>query len=455
MTPPDEFEGAIQAALSEAPSRGARLLEQLYRQSAELGHQESFRAAITRAMSLSDRSPLVDCWGYRLGLLPLDGSTEAPLLVHPDASRLWERALSLSVLLGLVWLLLSKGRPPVPSPDVATPLFWLGWAPATTIFIMIFVLWESRIREQRRTVGFAALIIVASALWSAWMVRGSTGALPLLVAFHLPFLTWLVLGAAATLREKDRALQRMSFMLKSAEALLASGIFFAGACIFGLLTLGIFNVLGVRFTDAWIYRGGALTLGLLPILAVASTYNPRLSPAAQDFSAGPARLMRLLCRLLLVPALAVLAVYDLWFIPRYFWRAFEERSVLLVYNASLAAVLLLLVLVVPHGHEELSAAWQNALRKGTKTLCALSLILNLYSLSAVASRAIRMGISPNRHAIIGWNLVTLCLLASILAGQWHSDSSNWIANFRGSFARILPLIMLWVVWVLLALPLFR
>jgi hypothetical protein len=455
MTLPVEFDDAIQAAVKEPPRRGACLLEQLYRQSIELGKQESFRAAIARALSASGRSPLMDCWGYRLGILPLDDSAQAPVLIRSDAARLWGRALSLSVLLGLIWLLFSGGRPPVPSPDVASPLFWLGWAPATTLLIMIFVASESQIRGQRRSMGVAALIIVASALWSAWMAWGSKGAMPLLVAFHLPILTWIVLGGGATLRNENCALQRMSFLLKSAEALVASGIYFAGAGIFGALTLGIFNVLGIRFPQAWINRGGAMTLGLIPILAIASTYNPRQSPAGQDFSAGPARLMRLLCRLLLAPVLAILAIYVLWFIPRFFWRAFEERSVLLIYNASLAAVLLLLVLVIPQAREELSAAWQKALRQGTKAICALSLILNLYSLSAVGSRTIRMGISPNRHAIIGWNVVTLCLLTSILVGQWRSDTSNWMENFRESFSRVLPLVALWVVWVLLAIPLFR
>ncbi len=455
MTLPAEFDDAIRAALKEPPRAGACRLEQLYRRAAEGGLQESFRAAIARALSRSDLNPLIDCWGYRLGILPLNGPGQAPVLIHSEAARLWGRALSLSVLLGLIWLAFSGGRPPVPAPDVAASLFWLGWAPATTLLIMIFVASGSRTRGQWRTFGIAALFIVASALWSAWMAWGSKGSMPVLVAFHLPLLAWFILGAAATLHDDDPALQRMSFILKSAEAMVASGIYCVGAGIFGVLTLGIFNVLGIQFSQSWINRGGAMALGLLPILAIASTYNPQLSPAGQDFSAGPARLMRLLCRMLLAPALAVLALYVLWFIPRYFWRAFEERSVLLVYNASLAAVLLLLVLVIPRSHEELSAAWQKALRHGTKAICTLSLILNLYSLSAVVSRTMSMGISPNRHAIIGWNAVTLCLLTSILVGQWRSDASNWVKNFRDSFARILPLVALWVVWVLLSTPLFR
>ena len=455
MTSPDDIDTAVQAALKVPPTRGACMLEHLYRQSDKRGLQEPFRAAIVRTLSVPDPNLLMSFWGYRLGVLPLDEFAQAPVRIDSDALRLWRRALSLSVLLGLIWLVFSGGRPPVPSPDVASPLFWLGWAPATTLLIMIFIASESQTRGQFRIMTAAALILVVSASWSGWISRGIKGPIPLLIAIHLPILSWIVLGAAATLRGEERALQRMSFILKSAEALVASAIYFGGAGIFGILTLGIFNVLGIHFPESWINRGGAVTLGLLPVLAIASTYNPRLAPAGQDFSTGPARLMRLLCRLLLAPTLAVLVIYVFWFIPRYFWRAFEERSVLLVYNASLAGVLLLLVLAIPHVREELSVTWQNVLRHGVKTIGTLSLILNLYSLSAVVNRTMRLGMSANRHAILGWNMVTLCLLTSILAGQWRSDTSNWAQRFRESFARILPLLALWVAWVLLATPLFR
>ena len=104
---------------------------------------------------------------------------------------------------------------------------------------------------------------------------------------------------------------------------MASGIYLAGAGIFGLLTLGIFDVLCVHFPENWISRCAALVLGTIPVLGIASTIDPSRSPAGQDFSTGAARLMRLLTRLLLTPVLGVLAIYVLWFIPRYFWRPFE------------------------------------------------------------------------------------------------------------------------------------
>ena len=449
------LDSQIQAATRDPASQGALILEQLYRQAVQQGQRKSFCAAIARASSSSGQSALLDAWGYRLNILPLGDSVQPDRKTQSTETHLWVIAVSMSILSGIIWSILAGGKPPLPFPNQAAPLFWLGWAPVTALLILSFLVAVGRTQGQGRTFAIAAATIAGLSFLSGWLAWGRKDAVPILTAFHLPFLTWITIGAATTLRLQNRAIQRMSFMLKSAEALVTSGIYLAGAGVFGLLTLGIFDVLGIHFAESWISRCAALALGVLPVLAVVSIYDPRPSPAEQDFSTGPARLMRLLTRLLLTPALGVLAVYVLWFIPRYFWRPFEERAVLIVYNASLAAVVLLIILALPHLHEEISAFWRKLLRQGISAICVLALALNVYSLSALISRTLRFGISPNRHAIIGWNVVTLFMLGSIMVGQIRAGASDWAEHFRESFARSLPLAAFFALWVLLVSPWIR
>jgi len=445
-----EFDSLIQTAAA-SPCQSASSLERLYRQAVRQGEQESFRAALARAFSSGRRSALLDAWGYRLDILPVEEPAKGDARIQPAESHIWTAAISMSIVSGLVWALLGGGKPPLPFPDQAAPLFWVGWAPVTALLIMGFLLATGRVGGQRRIFPMAAAAIAVLS-FVGWARKDSA---PVLTAFHFPFLIWIGLGAAATWRIRNRALQRIGFITKSAEALVTAGIYLAGAGVFGVLTMGIFDILGIHFAQEWIHRCAAFVLGLLPVLAVASIYNPRLSPAEQDFSTGPARLMRLLTRLLLTPVLAVLAIYVLWFIPRYFWRPFEERAVLIVYNATLAAVLLVIVLAIPHLDEEMSARWRKLLRQGISAICVLAFILNLYSFAAVISRTVRFGISPNRHAVIGWNIVTLLMLGSILVGQIRSGSSDWSDRFRESFVRFLPLAALFALWVIVASPWIR
>ena len=317
---------------------------------------------------------------------------------------------------------------------------------------MAFIGAASRDHERHRAIIAACSAIIALSFLSWWLVGGRKDSASILATLHLPILAWMAVGAASTARFKERPVHRIGFILKSAEALVASGIYAAGAGIFGALTVGIFDVLGVHFSASWISRCAALVLGMIPVLGIASTIDPGRSPAGQDYSTGAARLMRLLTRMLLTPVLGVLSVYVLWFVPRYFWRPFEERAVLIIYNASLAAVLLLVVLSVPYLNEEISAFWSRSLRRGIRVVCALAMILNFYSLSAVVFRTLRYGLSPNRHATIGWNVVTMCILASITVSQFRTSTDDWMKRFQTSFARFLPLAALWALWVLLASP---
>ena len=47
------------------------------------------------------------------------------------------------------------------------------------------------------------------------------------------------------------------------------------------------------------------------------------------------------------------------------------------------------------------------LRYALLSLAALTLVLNLYALAAIAYRTLELGLTPNRHAVLGWNIVTL------------------------------------------------
>lgn len=455
MPSQDDFDAPINAAIVNPSRQGALAVEQLYRRANETGQADAFREAIARALSANIKSALLNAWGYRLEILPLHQPTPGDETDQAGTSQVWSFAIPLSVILGVMWLLFSGGKPPVPLPDVAAPLFWLGWAPTAAIMILCFIALAGRDSERRRTIIISCLVILALSFLTGWLEWGKKDSASILAALHLPIVVWMAVGAASTARLENRPSQRVGFILKSAEALVASGIYLAGAGIFGMLTLGIFAVLGIHFPEDWIARCAALVIGMIPVLGIASTTDASRPPAGQDFSSGAARLMRLLMRLLLMPVLGVLAIYVLWFIPRYFWRPFEERAVLIIYNASLAAVLLLVVLLVPYLSEEISAVWSRFLRRGVHAVCALAMILNLYSLSAIVFRTMRYGLSPNRHATIGWNVVTLCFLVSITFSLFHSSDSDWRERFQTSFARFLPLAALWSLWVLLASPWIR
>ena len=269
---------------------------------------------------------------------------------------------------------------------------------------------------------------------------------------HLPFVVWMVVGGSVALGLPDAASQFYAFLVKSVETVLTGGIYLIAGVVFGGLTIGIFSVLGVTLPEDNLRTVAAWGLGVIPILALASVYDPRSSPIEQNWALGLARIIRILTRLMLPLALAALAVYVFWFVPVYFWRPFMEREVLIVYNATIMAVIALLASIVSGSDEQRPRRHDLVLRYAILAMGVVTMLLNIYALAAIVSRIVEYGLTPNRHAVLGWNLVTLLMLGTIVTKVWQTKSKDWVLRFREAMGRAMIPAVGWGSWVLWGLP---
>ncbi len=134
-------------------------------------------------------------------------------------------------------------------------------------------------------------------------------------------------------------------------------------------------------------------------------------------------------------------------------RPFENRETLIVYNVMLFAVLGLIVGATPVHEEDVPAALRSWLRRGLVTLAALALLVAIYAMAAVLYRTWSDGITPNRLAVIGWNLVNIALLAQLLYREWRSDASEWLTTVHATVNTGLNWYVVWTVVLMIALPL--
>ena len=153
---------------------------------------------------------------------------------------------------------------------------------------------------------------------------------------------------------------------------MTAGVHLGAFMAFAGLTAGIFAVLDVTLPEALILSSIAWGIGAVPIVALASAYQPDRLPTLQDWDQGLAKTLRLLTRLLTPLALLVLAIYLFGYIPMHFGGAFEERELRMVYNATIVAMLLC-------GAASGRAERDNAMpRYAMLALTMLTLALNLY-----------------------------------------------------------------------------
>ena len=432
----------------EAASGAPAELERLYRSSHAEGNEAAFREALRQCEIEHPDDLLFKAWAHRLDL-PVESEAD-----DLGRNRRWWTIIGASVLLGVVTALLADGKPPAPVPGESDVLFWVGWGPLVAVALLAYLAWAQRSTTSLTRYAAAAATVVVASLYVGLTLGARTDDTAFLGSVHLLFVSWAAVGAALCLGYANPARESFAYLVKSVEAVLTGGIFFGAGLIFVGLTYGIFAVLGIELPEEDLQVVAAWGVGAIPLLAIGSVYDPSVSPAAQDWHAGLTRTLRILTRLLLPLALGVLLVYVLWFIPVYFRKPFEEREVLIVYNATILAIMVLLTVVVSGPVDAQSVRRKSLFRYAVFGLGVLTLILNVYAMAAVAGRTIDAGLTPNRFAVIGWNVTTLLILSSVGVRLWRARMQPWVPVFRESMGLLVTLGAIWGATLLISLPFF-
>lgn len=439
------------AAIHDAHSDPARL-EALYQEArgsggASAGASERFREALLASYNEFPGNPLYAAWFYRLQYAPASA-----VGVRPAAPANWSLAIPISIVLGLVYFALSDLTWRVAR---GIPYLALLWAPLAALAILWFVTLAARrgyVRATLLSVGLIALTAYVLAIGQTVSADAANVYLTLMV-LHVPLLAGCAIGLAV-LGWRSSAADRFGFLTKSIEVIATAGVAAIAGGIFVGLTYGIFSAIGVELNSLvtrLLVAGGG---GLIPVLAVAAVYDPRLAPHAQEFRRGFARLLAILMRALLPLTLLVLVVY-LAVIPFNFAQPFTNRDVLIVFNVLLFAILALLVGVTPAGPDDVPVRLAGWLRAGIAALAALVILVSLYALAAVLYRTFNAHLlTMNRAVVIGWNVINIAILLALLVGQSRPGrpGAGWVARAQGAFKLGSTAYLAWALLLALALP---
>lgn len=434
------------------PADDAEQLEHMYQAAVKTGQAGAFHEAIDAGHAAAPDNLLYAAWYYRL----------RQTAAQAKASFIaWGWALPLALLNGLLlWFLsddqrfaieIAAARPTMAAISFL-PLVILLAAPLSAVFVAIYLT-----AAGRRRWGVAALVslaLLAVAAYVLW-VYPRTGTRPFqeqylsLAAIHLALLSWAGVGALLVRGHRDPS-HRFAFLIKSLEVFVMAGLFVIAGGIFTAITMGLFQALGVTLPTVvqrlFIAGGG----GLIPVIATAVLYNPTAPPGGQAFEEGLSKLVALLARALLPLTLLVLVVY-LAFIPANFREPFDNRDVLIIFNAMLFGVIALLVAATPVDPAAVSPAVSRWLRRGILAVAVLALVISLYALAAIVYRTALDRLTPNRLAFIGWNLINIGLLILLLVNQARGAWGGW-AGVKRTFAAGAVAYAVWSLAVIVAVP---
>jgi len=422
-------------------------LEQFYQEAQSRGQVQEFTKAVQALHTETPDQLLFQAWFYRLA-----ADTEE---VTPKSNPNWGVAIGLSVLCGFVFWFLSDIHTFVLGNQFPWLLF--AAAPICACFIMTFLFITQQPRRLRHLYGLLLLGLLLAGGIAYVTYLGLKISAPAnqdsylsLAIPHLALLAWVAIGTWL-LWPKRTTGDHFAFLIKSFETVVVGGLFVLAGGAFTAISFGLFETLGIQ-VEEWLIRifiaGGG---GLIPVLAVALTYDPKRTPQEQNFRDGISRLITTLMRLMLPLVLLLLVVY-VGLIPLNFREPFENRDVLIVYNLLLFAVIGLLVSATPIASHQLHPTQERWLRRGLLLLAGLAVLISLYALTAIGYRTWTDGFTPNRVTIIGWNLLNIVLLALLLIRQYRVSAETWLQAMYETFAQGAKAYLLWAMIVLLLIP---
>lgn len=416
-------------------------LENLYQVAKQANNEAEFRSDLQEMYQKSPDNLLLSAWHSRFEHHPL-----------PKAKRTtnWGLALIVGIITGLIlWS--------VSSPDFLfrhqVPFFVLFWAPIVAIPAIIFLTVISK--RNYLYAGISSIGLILASLYVFLITPDSQ--FPnrpdyiILMLFVLPLLCWIALGIAV-MKFKSATVTRFAFLTKSIEVMITAGVYLIFGVAFGMITMGMFAALNVTPPEIIIRLAVAGGFGLIPIMAIATMYDPLVLPEAQDFNQGLSKFVFTMMRLLLPLTLVVLVIY-LFVIPFNFTAPFQNRDILIVYNVMQFAIVGLLIGATPIKLDDLTPKMQSWLRRGIIVVSILAIIISLYALSAVVYRTAIDSLTLNRTTIIGWNIINIAILGVMIYTQLKSGIAGWHERLQNIFSKATTAYLIWSIFLILVLPL--
>jgi hypothetical protein len=415
-------------------------LEELYRAAEGDQQAELFRTAMAERFRQSPDNLLYAAWHYRLAP---GGIRER---VERFAGANWKLAIPLSLAAGLILWLLSDPSLVFPG---GNPLLLALWAPLEAFFVLAYLMRTAR-RSLRSSLPAALGLLVLTVAAFAFLWYPHHSQYPMLISIHLPLAAWSAIGLSLTGRSSGHS-GRFAFLARSLEVFGTGAIFGGAVGLFVLITSGLFQALGIQLSDSVMRLLGVGAVGAIPVLAVASSYDPRLGPLQQRAESGLGRLIPTVMRLLLPLSLVVGAIY-LAAIPFNFMAPFRSRDLLIAYNAMLFAVLALLIGATPVHQEDLPGRLGKWLRWGVMALAAIAVVIGVYALSATVYRTLQGVPTPNRLTVIGWNCINIAILGVMLYRMVRGRPGTWSEAVHSAIGQGALAYIVWTAALVLGLP---
>ncbi len=400
----------------------AHELERIYRQ-----EPEAFKQAFASVWEQNPDSQVLVAWYERLYFQKNPHSHKA-FLFQKDFIIMGVLAILAGIIMRIIFHFVEQEA-------IAPVNLVFGILP----FIAIYFVYQNMPRKS------VIYVLVSIFLISGIYINGFPVELTdamVMAYLHMPIFLWVVVGLAYTGNEYRIGSSRLAYLKFNGEWLILYVSMAIAGILLTALTIQLFSFVGIDIADFYfrnVVLFGAVGLAIVAAYLVSSNLNLTRNIApylAKIFS--PLVLVTLLVYLLTV----------MW-IGR---NPFLDRDFLITFNGILLIVLMLTLFTIT---ESGNGTKKHIMDYINVALIALALIIDSVALSAIIFRLSAYGITPNRIAVLGANiLIWANLIWMMFAYMRFLQNKARISAIQDAVTKYLPVYGLWAALVTLLFPLF-
>lgn len=300
--------------------------------------------------------------------------------------------------------------------------------------------WKNKISRGKILVIIAAILTGLFFINSLPNVKSSDTLT--LSCIHLVLFLWSILGYSFVSGSGINNEKRLDYLKYNGDLIVMTTLILIAGGIMTGITIGLFSLIGLQIEQFYFDYFGIFGLASAPIIGTYLTQtNPQLVGKVSPIIARIFSPLVLFMLLIYLTAIIYLGK-----------DPYQDREFLMIFNALLIGVMAIIFF-------SLSEANQSYKSRGEIwvlfLLSCVTIIINGVALSAILFRIAEWGITPNRAAVLGSNvliLVNLTMVAKQLYGAVFKKMN--IQEIGKTITYYLPVYVLWTIIVTFLFPLF-
>jgi len=299
--------------------------------------------------------------------------------------------------------------------------------------------WKNRLPKKKIII--TGVIFLIALIFINLLPANNNSNTLILSLFHMSIFLWTVVGFTYVGNSLNDNRKRIEFLRYNGELLIMSGLLLIAGALLTAITIGLFTVSGFDINDFYFKH---IVIFFLPIIPILGTFLTQTNPQLVN-KVSPV-IAKIFSPLVLITVVVYLIA--ILFSGK---NLYNDRDFLMLFNGLLIGVIAIILFSIS------TTINQNISQVSGIILFALSVVTVIVcgmALSAILFRISTLGITPNRLAVVGANLLMLTNLFWISFQLFKTVFKKTdVRSVENAIASFIPFYILWTIIVSFIFPL--